>query len=87
MLLSIEAHSGGFASDGCWVALFNINELEIIIIYNIFQDSIVDSGKSSASRSLLGSVSLGYRQKVKQSVTDDFKVRKDERKKAHSYLS
>lgn len=42
----------------------------------------MDSGKSSASRSLLGSVSLGYRQKVKQSLRDDSKVRKDERESA-----
>ncbi len=25
MFLSIEGNSGSFASDGCWVALFNIN--------------------------------------------------------------
>jgi len=25
VLLAIECNSGGFSSDGCWVALFNIN--------------------------------------------------------------
>jgi hypothetical protein len=53
--------------------------MEIIIIYNIFQDSIVDSGQSSASRSLLGSVSLGYMKKGQDEVLGSFKVREDDK--------
>lgn len=37
VLLSVKTNSGGFASDGCWVNLFNIN---LIIINNTISSRI-----------------------------------------------
>ena len=61
VLLAIEGNSGGLASDGCGIALFNNKYYLLKETYDIFQDCSVDSCESSASRSLLSSVSLGYR--------------------------
>ena len=55
VFLSIEGDSGALASDRSGVALININ----FNYYDIFQSGGVNSGKSSASGSLLASVSLG----------------------------
>jgi hypothetical protein len=71
VLLAIEGDSGALASDGSWVSLLNI-----IInnkYYDIFQDSCIDSGQSSASGSLLSSVSLGYRHGL--DMAENFKQR------------
>jgi hypothetical protein len=52
VLLTVKGDSGGLASDGGGVA-------------DIFQNGSVDCGQSSASRSLLSSVSLSYRDTYK----------------------
>ena len=62
VLLTVKGNSGGLASDGGGIALFNIlNKKNLKKAYDIFQNGSVDCSKSSASRSLLSSVSLSYR--------------------------
>ena len=62
VLLTVKGNSGGLASDGGGIALFNIlNKKNLKKAYDIFQNGSVNCSKSSASRSLLSSVSLSYR--------------------------
>ena len=57
VLLAVEGDASALASNRSGVAL--ISNIKLVYNYNIFQNSRVHGSKSSASRSLLASVSLG----------------------------